>query len=82
MLFLFELEHSKRTIIDLVGLQVWRGALLLADFVSHFGHSIFCAKNVLELGCGVGLTSIVAAFYSKHVICSGNLFINFEFILI
>lgn len=67
---IIKIEHSKRTIIDLVGLQVWRGALLLADFVSHFGHSIFCAKNVLELGCGVGLTSIVAAFYSKHVICS------------
>lgn len=64
------LEHRKSTVLDLVGLQVWRGALLLNDFILHnIPH--FSNKKVLELGAGTGLTSILASAYSKKVICTG-----------
>lgn len=64
-----EIEHAKSTVLKLVGLQVWRGALLLADFI--FTHrKDFQNYEILELGAGVGLTSIAAAIYSKRVYCT------------
>ncbi|XP_017780316.1 PREDICTED: methyltransferase-like protein 22 isoform X2 [Nicrophorus vespilloides] len=63
-----EIEHSKSTLLGLVGLQIWRGALLLADWLIYNGKSI-PDGYVLELGSGVGLTSIVAGIY-KPVICT------------
>jgi len=66
-----EIEHKKSTNISLVGLQVWRGALLLADFIIH-NRKYFSKKKILEVGSGVGLTSIVAAKYCREVICTGN----------
>lgn len=64
-----EIEHSDATEIRLVGLQVWRGALLLSDFIFHERHE-FKDKQILELGAGVGLTSIAAAIYAKKVVCT------------
>ncbi|XP_037933322.1 methyltransferase-like protein 22 [Teleopsis dalmanni] len=64
-----EVEHSEETEIRLVGLQVWRGALLLADYLFHCRKE-FEHKNILELGAGVGLTSIAAAVYVKQVVCT------------
>ncbi|GLV39454.1 uncharacterized protein CBL_13333 [Carabus blaptoides fortunei] len=64
-----EIEHSNRTILDLVGLQVWRGALLLADWIMHNAALFSNEGKILELGSGVGLTSIVAAIYAP-VICT------------
>uniref|UniRef100_A0A7G3AUW6 Putative methyltransferase n=1 Tax=Lutzomyia longipalpis TaxID=7200 RepID=A0A7G3AUW6_LUTLO len=64
-----ELEHSQATNLKLVGLQVWRGALLLADYILHRRDS-FRKKLVLEVGSGCGLTSIVAGIYAKQVICT------------
>lgn len=53
-----------------MGLQIWRGALLLADYIlSH--PSLFEKKNILELGSGVGLTSIVASLVANEIICTG-----------
>lgn len=76
MLFL---EHLKSTKLDLVGLQIWRGALLLADYILH-NEKKFKNKKILELGSGVGLTSIVSSFYAREVICTGKiLFIWFPF---
>lgn len=64
-------EHSISTELNLVGLQVWRGAFLLADYVlSH--PDLFKNQIVLELGSGVGLTSIVASYLAKEIICTGN----------
>ncbi|KAK6630887.1 hypothetical protein RUM44_003057 [Polyplax serrata] len=63
------LEHSVSTVLKLVGLQIWRASLLLADFVIH-SQDIFLDKNVLELGSGVGLTSIVAAIFASQVTCT------------
>jgi hypothetical protein len=71
-------EHSYSTTLDLVGRQIWRGALLLADFVLHHGPSLLQGRTVLELASGVGLTSIVAAMFDTQVICTGDL----EFIVL
>ncbi|XP_012527676.1 methyltransferase-like protein 22 isoform X2 [Monomorium pharaonis] len=63
------IEHSLSTELNLVGLQVWRAALLLADYIlSH--PDLFRNKIILELGSGVGLTSIVASYLAKEVICT------------
>ena len=66
-------EHSYSTTLDLVGRQIWRGALLLADFVLHHGPSLLQGCTVLELASGVGLTSIVAAMFATEVICTGDM---------
>ncbi|KAL5291687.1 METTL22 family protein [Megaselia abdita] len=64
-----EIEHAESTVLKLVGLQVWRGALLLADFI-FTNRKDFQNLEILELGAGVGLTSIAAAIYSKQVYCT------------
>ncbi|XP_053681269.1 methyltransferase-like protein 22 isoform X2 [Anopheles nili] len=64
-----EIEHCKSTRLDLVGLQIWRGALLLADYILH-NERKFRNSHILELGSGVGLTSIVASMYAREVICT------------
>ncbi|EEB12510.1 conserved hypothetical protein [Pediculus humanus corporis] len=61
------LEHSVSTEIKLVGLQIWRAALLLSDFIIY-SQKLFEGKTVLELGSGVGLTSIVAGMFAKEII--------------
>uniref|UniRef100_W8C3Z1 Methyltransferase-like protein 22 n=1 Tax=Ceratitis capitata TaxID=7213 RepID=W8C3Z1_CERCA len=63
------IEHSESTELRLVGLQVWRGALLLADYIFH-KRVEFQGKFVMELGAGVGLTSIAAGIYAQQVVCT------------
>lgn len=54
-----------------VGQQVWRGALVLADFLLQ--HSdMLRDSTVLELGSGVGLVSIVTSQFCKTVFCTGK----------
>ncbi|CAB3247669.1 unnamed protein product [Arctia plantaginis] len=66
-----KIEHSSKTKIALVGLQVWRGAFLLGDWLIHLGlKGELTNKCVLELGAGTGLTSFVAALYAKKVVCT------------
>ena len=55
------IEHKIETQLKDVGLQVWRGSLLLADFLLD-NHEDFNNKQVLEVGSGTGLSSIVASF--------------------
>lgn len=55
----------------MVGLQIWRGALLLADWLIHNNTKIPKDSYILELGSGVGLTSIVAAMFNP-VFCTGE----------
>ncbi|XP_066250788.1 methyltransferase-like protein 22 isoform X1 [Euwallacea similis] len=64
-----DIEHSYSTNLRLVGLQIWRGALLLADWFLHYGHSLSQDDFILELGSGVGLSSIVASMFTP-VICT------------
>nr|CAG4645070.1 EOG090X0C5G [Leptodora kindtii] len=67
------IKHHVNTSLNLVGLQVWRGALLLADYLLHTaanlknGPNSPCYESVIELGAGTGLTSIVAAMVSSKV---------------
>lgn len=76
---IFIIEHEVHTSLDLVGLQVWRGALLLADYILHSsnadpqsGFKIDENDSVLELGAGTGLTSVVAGMVSGKVVSTGN----------
>ncbi|KAG5882221.1 hypothetical protein JTB14_012471 [Gonioctena quinquepunctata] len=64
-----EIEHMKSTVLDMVGLQIWRGALLLADWLIENHVNIPKDSVILELGSGVGLTSIVASMFFP-VLCT------------
>ncbi len=48
-----QLEHHLATPLADVGLQVWRGACLLCDYMLH-KQSIISSRHVLDLGAGVG----------------------------
>ncbi|XP_044582074.1 methyltransferase-like protein 22 [Cotesia glomerata] len=63
------IEHSISTELQLVGLQVWRGAFLLADYILD-NPSVFKNQNVIELGAGVGLTSIITSMLAREVTCT------------
>ncbi|GFR68343.1 methyltransferase-like 22 [Elysia marginata] len=61
------------TSLEDVGYQLWAGALLLCDYLLHYGDSIqLQAKHsgILDLGAGLGITSIVAAMFASWVICT------------
>lgn len=62
------IEHINRTSLNMVGMQVWRSALLMGDFILENRDIFTNDQIVLELGSGVGLTGIVAAMYCKEVI--------------
>lgn len=65
-----QIEHESSTNLSLVGLQVWRGALLLADFLLH-NRQKFANKRILELGSGVGLSSIAAGIFAEtDIVCT------------
>ena len=70
----FVIKHKLSTDLNGVGYQVWRGALLMSDYIianiendfkkkSAVGHW----KNVLEIGAGTGLASIALSRF-----CSDN----------
>ena len=65
--------HFRSTSISLVGLQVWRGALILADYLlAHHAELDMENARVIELAAGTGITSIVsAALGAKSVLCTG-----------
>lgn len=63
------IEHTMATPLDDVGKQVWRAALLLADYILH-NQLIFKNCTVLELGAGTGITSIVMATAAKTIYCT------------
>nr|XP_031289059.1 methyltransferase-like protein 22 isoform X1 [Camelus dromedarius] len=69
--FLSRPEHTMATPLEDVGKQVWRGALLLADYVL-FQRDLFQGRTVLELGGGTGLASIVAATVARTVYCTAG----------
>merc|ERR1719237_152284 len=60
------ISHCTSSSVDLVGLQVWRGALLLSDFLLA-RQKLLQGKKILELASGTGLTSIVAATVADSV---------------
>ncbi|KAI5714372.1 hypothetical protein M8J76_016093 [Diaphorina citri] len=62
-------KHQARTTLDSVGLQVWRGALLLCDLMLDTIR-IKPHSTILELGSGTGVSSIIASLHAKHVVCT------------
>ncbi|XP_071442298.1 methyltransferase-like protein 22 [Hetaerina americana] len=64
------IEHTVATTLSLVGQQIWRGALLLADFLLHNGSCLLKDKVAVELGSGTGLSGIVSALFCSEVICT------------
>jgi predicted nicotinamide N-methyase len=66
-----ELQYRKKTSIDEVGLQLWRGSFLLADFILHLSKTdlrLFQGETVLEIGSGIGFVASLCA--SKAVGCA------------
>uniref|UniRef100_A0A452T9P2 Methyltransferase-like protein 22 n=1 Tax=Ursus maritimus TaxID=29073 RepID=A0A452T9P2_URSMA len=66
---IIRIEHTMATPLEDVGKQVWRGALLLADYIL-FQRDVFQGRTVLELGAGTGLASIIAATVARTVYCT------------
>ncbi|XP_047199847.1 methyltransferase-like protein 22 [Hippoglossus stenolepis] len=62
-------EHTMATPLEDVGKQVWRGAFLLADFILS-QPVMFRGATVLELGAGLGFSSVVMATTAKTVYCT------------
>jgi len=63
------LEHMTHTDLAQVGLQVWRGALLLADWLLQNRGEVR-EKSVLEVGAGTGLASLIAARCGASVLAT------------
>nr|XP_014351597.1 PREDICTED: methyltransferase-like protein 22 isoform X2 [Latimeria chalumnae] len=66
------IEHTMATPLEDVGKQVWRGALLLADYILH-NCFLFKKCTALDLGTGTGITSIIMATVAKTVYSTGGL---------
>ena len=66
-----EIQSYFESNVELVGLQVWRGALFLADYIIMH-HESFQKKNILELAAGTGLTSLVAVIINQNSMKIGN----------
>ena len=52
--------------------KTWPSAISLATFVDRNSH-IVKGKNVLEVGAGLGLPSIVASYHANNVVCTDYL---------
>uniref|UniRef100_A0A023GHT9 Methyltransferase-like protein 22 n=1 Tax=Amblyomma triste TaxID=251400 RepID=A0A023GHT9_AMBTT len=64
------LDHCPATTLPTVGLQVWKAALLMSDFLLHCGKEVLRGKGVVELGSGAGLCGVVAAAFADSVVCT------------
>lgn len=64
------LDHCPATTLPTVGLQVWKAALVMSDFLLHRGRELLRGKGVVELGSGAGLCGIVAAAFADYVFCT------------
>jgi len=61
-----KLKHALATPLPDVGLQVWRGALLLCDYLLA-RPALVRDATVLELGSGCGLSGLLAAATARRV---------------
>eukprot|EP01083_Nonionella_stella_P134195 408294_1 len=58
--FTVSINHSTESSLNSVGTQLWRAAFVLTDLLVSM-RACISGATVLELGCGVGLDSVVAA---------------------
>ena len=59
-----QIKHKIQSDLDNVGYQVWRGALFMADFALD-NQKLFENQNLLEIGAGTGLSSIILSNHCK-----------------
>ena len=66
--------HTLATPLENVGLQVWRGALVLCDWLLAYAtRRLIEGATVLELGAGCGLTSLAAVTAgARCVLCTDH----------
>merc|ERR1712232_1376456 len=64
------LSHCRSSNLAGVGLQLWAGALVLADFLLSCPEVVM-GHRIRELGAGIGLVSIIASrLGSASVLCT------------
>lgn len=56
-----------------MGLQIWKGSLLLADWIIS-SSELLTGTKVIEMGSGVGVAGIVAARFASRVFLTGIVF--------
>jgi predicted nicotinamide N-methyase len=61
------IEHEMKTILDFVGLQLWRASFLLVDYLLNNIDEIIRDKIVVDLGAGLGITSFFCSLYADTV---------------
>lgn len=66
------IRHAMATPLRSVGLQVWRGALLLADLLLQRGPAALAGATALELGAGPGLAGLVLSRLAGTVFLTGG----------
>ena len=66
-----KLRHALATPLPDVGLQVWRGALLLCDYLLA-RPALVRGATILELGAGCGLCGLLAAGTARRVFVTDN----------
>ena len=66
-----KLRHALATPLPTVGLQVWRGALLLCDYLLA-RPALVRGTTILELGAGCGLCGLLAAGTARRVFVTDN----------
>ncbi|WVZ79265.1 hypothetical protein U9M48_026867 [Paspalum notatum var. saurae] len=66
---LVTIQHRVTSSLKTVGLQVWKAALLLADFVLHksFTSSDFDGVTAIEMGAGTGLVGLALARVARRI---------------
>jgi predicted nicotinamide N-methyase len=63
------IEHEMSTSLDLVGLQLWRASFFLVDYLFN-NTELIRDKIVIDLGAGLGLTSLMVSLLAKRVVCT------------
>jgi predicted nicotinamide N-methyase len=69
-----KINHQMVTPLNYVGLQLWAGSLLMADYLLSHPETVR-GKKVLEIGCGVGFISIIHSRISgvHEILCTDYL---------
>lgn len=62
------IKHHHATPLSSVGKQVWMGSLVMADYILYSDE--FSDSYCIELGCGLGLCSIISQIKIQHMICT------------